>query len=163
MVSKCLVPSVHVQAAVADGAKRRSTRRLWSVAAVVPIIVSAAAITAGSAGAATKPFGCTHEGRSISATVFYAEANAGTFSVDRIQYNYANSGGGKSNTNFRVNNGAGTPVFTWASPDNRDDGTQYSKQVDTLVSKGNGAAAQQTTFFDTAGNDPQCSGSGHLS
>lgn len=153
MVSKRLIPSIRIGA----------PGKLRSLVAVVPIIVSAAAITAGSADASTKPFGCTHEGRSISATVYYAEANAGTFSVDHIEYNYANSGGGKSNTNFRVDNGAGTPVFTWASPDNRDDGVNYSKQVDRVVSKGNGAAAEQTTFFDTAGHDPQCSGSGHLS
>jgi hypothetical protein len=140
----------------------RSARTLKSLAVIVPLIASTAAIGAGSASAATKPFGCTHENRTISATVYYASADAGTWSVDHIDYNYANSGGGKSNTTFTVENGAGTPVFSWSTPDDRDDGTGYSKSVNRIASKGDRARAAQTTWFDTAGHDPQCSGSGHL-
>jgi len=164
MVKQHLVPSIFATGDDRDPVCARSTRSARtrkSLAALVPIILSTAVIGVAGADAATKPFGCTSGNRSISATVFYAQANAGTWSVDHINYNYSNSGGGKANTNFRVDNGAGTPVWSWSTPDDRDD-RSYTKDVSTLASKGNGARAHQTTWFDVFGNDPSCSGSGNL-
>lgn len=106
-------------------------------------------------------FGCSNGDRVIAATSYYAANGATQWYVDRIEYSYTNSGGGKTNTNFTVYNGSGAVAWTYATPDDRTN-TSYTKQVDRAISRGPSARSYQKTWFDTAGTDPSCSRNGYF-
>jgi hypothetical protein len=106
-------------------------------------------------------FGCSASGRAIAAKAYYSAPNGSQWRVDHIDYSYSNSGGGKSDSTFTVNNGSNAVAWTWSTPDNRDDG-DYTKNVDTTISRGQDARAHQTTHFDRFGPDPSCSDEGRF-
>ncbi|MGH2841410.1 MAG: hypothetical protein ACRDKY_11375 [Solirubrobacteraceae bacterium] len=81
--------------------------------------------------------------------------------VKKIHYEYTNSGGGKSNTHFRMYNGSGAVAFTWKTPDNREN-KRYKKNVRRTIRRGDLARIYQKTWFDTFGKDPECSYAGYF-
>jgi hypothetical protein len=130
----------------------RSTRVTLSVTVAALMLFGSVA----SAQAASVNFGCTTDGRTIAATAFYSANGSTQWFVDKIVYSYSNSGGGKTNTNFTVYNGAGAAAWTYATPDDRTN-RSYTRQVDRVISRGSYARAYQKTWFDTFGTDPSCS------
>jgi hypothetical protein len=123
--------------------------------------VAASGLTAGAVSADNSVFGCSKDGRSIAAVAHYSAPNASQWFVDRIDYSYSNSGGGKSNSTFTVYNGRNAVAWTWDTPDNRDDGS-YEKNVDTTIARGGDARAYQQTHFDQFGPDPSCTNEGYF-
>jgi hypothetical protein len=134
-------------------------RRKGVIVTLVSAVVSLAFTS--SVNAYTVNFGCSTDGRTIAATAVYSAAGATQWHVDRIDYEYSNSGGGESNTSFSVYNGAGAAVWAWDTPDDRRN-QAYTKSVDENIARGSNARARQQTWFDVFGNDPSCTESGHF-
>ena len=107
------------------------------------------------ATAATVNFGCDSGDRKIAAVAYYSAPNAAQWFVDKIEYSYTNSGGGKTDSTFTVYNGRNAVAWTWKTPDDRGN-QSYSKNVDTVIARGQDARAYQQTHFDQLGPDPSC-------
>lgn len=115
----------------------------------------------GTAFAANVNFGCEKNDRVIAATAYYAANGPSQWHVTRIVYSYGNSGGGESNTRFRLYNGSNAVAWTWSTPDDRTN-RRYRKRVNRTIRRGNYARVFQRTWFDTFGNDPKCSYPGYF-
>ena len=116
---------------------------------------------ATTASAYTANFGCQTGGRAAAATANYTAPSATQWTVSSIDYSYSNSGGGHTNTNFQLWNGANVLAWTYGTPDDRRN-QAYNVKVNRTIARGSSARVWQKTWFDTFGPDPSCSQSARL-
>lgn len=133
-------------------------RRTIAALATAAAIGTASLATVAPANAWTVPANCEENGHRLTAT-FHVTQDATYHYWEKADYKLSGSGtGGESNVRLWLKVSGTTVLYDWKSPDNRVNGTQYSKAINVRSARAVDEKFRARAIFDTAGTDNRCTG-----